>query len=291
MNLPKLNRNSIFLILLILVLSGCSGVRESVSEGVDQVMDSFGYVKKGKKESKTPTGSIQTQKPLGKEEILRAQKLLDQKGYQVGEIDGIMGPQTRRAIRSFQKSEGLPEDGLITLALLERLENSPNQEKSNTPSPSPPNPQLASVPDPIPATNTGLGISLDSIKSVFSNNKYELNITPASSANGESKFLGTTEDKEISVQLIGPSENLKHASISLLFSEEKREVAMNHSGIFIDLLKQTNPKWEDADNWINQSLPKAVDGEKIRTTKDGREISIVYGGFSPILVFTVKSVR
>jgi len=42
-------------------------------------------------------------------------------GYEIGEIDGIIGSGTRGAIRSFQKAQGDPVDGSPSAALLEEM--------------------------------------------------------------------------------------------------------------------------------------------------------------------------
>lgn len=66
-----------------------------------------------------PTGD----RPLADGERRRLQLLLEDRGYSVGAIDGIIGGRTRSAIRSFQRAAGLPPDGYASLRLLERLEN------------------------------------------------------------------------------------------------------------------------------------------------------------------------
>ncbi|HWU55104.1 MAG TPA: peptidoglycan-binding domain-containing protein [Rhizomicrobium sp.] len=50
-------------------------------------------------------------------EILATQRALSELGYNTGKADGVNGPATRRAIRAFQKDNGLAEDGRLTLAL------------------------------------------------------------------------------------------------------------------------------------------------------------------------------
>jgi len=42
-------------------------------------------------------------------------------GYDIGDIDGLIGPATRRAIRSFQQSQGLRVDGVPSVKLLESM--------------------------------------------------------------------------------------------------------------------------------------------------------------------------
>ncbi|MCK5445136.1 MAG: peptidoglycan-binding protein, partial [Rhodospirillaceae bacterium] len=49
------------------------------------------------------------------------QRLIDA-GFDPGPPDGIIGSQTRLAIREFQKSVGLIPDGHPTLAVLKRLQ-------------------------------------------------------------------------------------------------------------------------------------------------------------------------
>jgi len=42
-------------------------------------------------------------------------------GYDIGEIDGRIGPKTRGAIRTYQKTQGLPADGNATASLLTHM--------------------------------------------------------------------------------------------------------------------------------------------------------------------------
>jgi TPR repeat protein len=51
-----------------------------------------------------------------------AQQHLAQMGYSPGPADGISGPRTRAAIRTFQSDRGLPVDGEASEALLDELE-------------------------------------------------------------------------------------------------------------------------------------------------------------------------
>ena len=50
---------------------------------------------------------------LTRDQILQAQRLLSQKGFDVGDIDGIIGPRTRRAVVAFQRQQSLEPSGQI----------------------------------------------------------------------------------------------------------------------------------------------------------------------------------
>jgi hypothetical protein len=56
-------------------------------------------------------------------QVARAQAFLLQLGYKVGKVDGKYGPQTKAAVKAFQKKQNLKTiDGKIDDELLEQLE-------------------------------------------------------------------------------------------------------------------------------------------------------------------------
>ncbi len=50
--------------------------------------------------------------------VVQVQRRLASDGYYSGRIDGVIGTGTRRAIRAFERSHGLPVDGAIHRRLL-----------------------------------------------------------------------------------------------------------------------------------------------------------------------------
>ncbi|WP_374439268.1 lytic murein transglycosylase [Pseudomonas panipatensis] len=60
-------------------------------------------------------------RPLSRSERIALQEGLVARGYPLGNPDGIIGANTRQAIRAFQQSLGWPADGYPTPALLARL--------------------------------------------------------------------------------------------------------------------------------------------------------------------------
>ncbi len=58
---------------------------------------------------------------LTRSQLLTLQKALNERGFNSGTPDGIMGPATRNGIRQYQRSQGLPADGYPTQELLQRL--------------------------------------------------------------------------------------------------------------------------------------------------------------------------
>ena len=61
------------------------------------------------------------ERALRREEVLELQQLLNEEGFDAGSVDGILGSQTRTAIRGFQAGRDMPTDGYASYALLELL--------------------------------------------------------------------------------------------------------------------------------------------------------------------------
>lgn len=72
---------------------------------------------RGEIEGSWPRGD----RPLGRHERHELQELLTAKGHDTGGVDGIIGYNTRKAVRDYQASIGLPADGYPTHDLLQRL--------------------------------------------------------------------------------------------------------------------------------------------------------------------------
>lgn len=62
------------------------------------------------------------EKPLSRAQSLKIQAGLNALGYDVGKPDGIIGSKTRRGIKAFQKSQGIPADGHPNYELFQLIE-------------------------------------------------------------------------------------------------------------------------------------------------------------------------
>lgn len=61
------------------------------------------------------------QQALSRNEVEHLQLALNQRGYDAGDADGVMGPATRSAVRAFQRDAGLVSDGYPDRSVLEAL--------------------------------------------------------------------------------------------------------------------------------------------------------------------------
>ncbi|MEX0617591.1 MAG: lytic murein transglycosylase, partial [Pseudohongiellaceae bacterium] len=63
------------------------------------------------------------ERALSRADVLELQESLNNSGFDAGPVDGILGSQTRTAIREFQQTRNVPMDGYASYELLEQLRN------------------------------------------------------------------------------------------------------------------------------------------------------------------------
>jgi hypothetical protein len=66
-------------------------------------------------------GSRHMSQASGGQDIRQAQEALKNQGHDPGPIDGVMGPQTRQALRAFQSSNGLKQTGMLDSETRQKL--------------------------------------------------------------------------------------------------------------------------------------------------------------------------
>lgn len=68
------------------------------------------------------TRSSSNSNSSGRKTVKKVQKKLNELGYSCGTPDGIMGSKTKRALKKFQKDNGLTADGIIGKKTLKALD-------------------------------------------------------------------------------------------------------------------------------------------------------------------------
>jgi peptidoglycan hydrolase-like protein with peptidoglycan-binding domain len=66
-------------------------------------------------------GSSATSSNADNSQVRQAQQALKDKGYDVGAVDGQMGPHTQSALNQFQQAQGLPQSGDLDTQTLAAL--------------------------------------------------------------------------------------------------------------------------------------------------------------------------
>lgn len=85
------------------------------------------------KPDNAPTANVSQEKPLVLQpnDVKHLQGNLRDKGYYDGQVDGILGPRTRAAIRQYQKTENLPVTGRVDAQTAGKLGVGPESVKGS----------------------------------------------------------------------------------------------------------------------------------------------------------------
>ncbi|MDA0702251.1 MAG: peptidoglycan-binding domain-containing protein [Proteobacteria bacterium] len=75
----------------------------------------------GVRDAGLPILRVQKMDTMDEAYVRSAQKELRGHGYHSGPVDGIFGPQTRAAVRAYQRDAGLPVTGVADQALVDHL--------------------------------------------------------------------------------------------------------------------------------------------------------------------------
>ncbi|MEZ0261010.1 MAG: peptidoglycan-binding protein [Alphaproteobacteria bacterium] len=76
--------------------------------------------------SYTAPASQESLKPLARSDVKMIQQRLADRGHYNGQVDGLWGPRTTEAVGAFQAANGLPSDGKLTHATLDKLDLAAN---------------------------------------------------------------------------------------------------------------------------------------------------------------------
>jgi len=83
--------------------------------------DATGAMKSHRSTDAMKTHTGRADRAMGGERVRDLQQALKDKGYDPGEIDGVMGPRTRQALREFQQKEGLTATGRLDSGTADKL--------------------------------------------------------------------------------------------------------------------------------------------------------------------------
>jgi hypothetical protein len=102
--------------------------REKITPDISSPSTSTGGTQSERTQSGAPLpegspfrGTVEMGRAHSSDDVKEAQQALRDKGHNPGPIDGMMGPRTREALKSFQSASGLENTGTLNAATAEKL--------------------------------------------------------------------------------------------------------------------------------------------------------------------------
>jgi peptidoglycan hydrolase-like protein with peptidoglycan-binding domain len=121
--------------------SGTKEKAETIRPDISAPGSSTGGTQSQRTQSGTPlpkgspfSGTVDMGHANSVQDVKAAQQALQDKGHNPGAIDGMMGPRTREALKSFQTASGLQTTGTLNEATAEKLgvDLGPSKGSNNT---------------------------------------------------------------------------------------------------------------------------------------------------------------
>jgi peptidoglycan hydrolase-like protein with peptidoglycan-binding domain len=121
--------------------SGTKEKAETIRPDISAPGSSTGGTQSQRTQSGTPlpkgspfSGTVEMGYANSVQDVKAAQQALQDKGHNPGAIDGMMGPRTREALKSFQTASGLQTTGTLNEATAEKLgvDLGPSKGSNNT---------------------------------------------------------------------------------------------------------------------------------------------------------------
>src|SRR3989339_1270078 len=114
------------------------------------------------------------------------------------------------------------------------------------------------------ATKT-LGVSYNQMMYILSNFFTMEKSTPVK---GEDRYMGTTSNNLLTLEIIGKKDNITRASIIAPLPPDNFEINTESSVLLAQFLKNAIPEWKESTSWVADLLVKI---EKITDSSDYKE--------------------
>jgi murein L,D-transpeptidase YcbB/YkuD len=115
-----------------------SGKRETIRPDISNKESTTGGTQSQRTQSGTPlpegspfSGTVEMGHPNLRQDVKAAQQALKEQGFDPGPVDGMIGPRTREALKSFQTSNGLETTGTLNPATAKKLGVEPGPSKGS----------------------------------------------------------------------------------------------------------------------------------------------------------------
>lgn len=145
----------------------------------------------------------------------------------------------------------------------------PSPIPSSTVAPSPP-----PAPTLAPSASAGLGISRAVLQSKFEGAPFMMTFQNAPDRDGAPVVRGISSTKGITIELIGPAENVQEAQVQITVGNKG---ASSHDAVLhmLAMLEVTTPSIKNPTEWLAPRLDKALETRTDTTIEGGRTITII----------------
>lgn len=145
---------------------------------------------------------------------------------------------------------------------------------------------------PLPArlgNGPGLGLTRASLQRFFESPKLGFKFKNTTLRDGRPGVEGKSQNGIAQLELLGPSNNLTVAAITIGTSSDTPESVVEKAAYMVGFVKQAMPEWPGAMEWVSNNLERAAISGAIKTIRDAKEISITVDQELSTFAISVKA--
>lgn len=129
---------------------------------------------------------------------------------------------------------------------------------------------------PQPTSVAGINVTRAAIQSVFEKPEIGFKFEEVTDVRGQPRVMGEAKNGLAFIELIGPPQNLRSASIMVGLPSDAPVVLAENTVYMLALLTLAAPDWEEGPDWLSASLATG--------TEEGGEVETVHGNLRIALI-------
>ncbi len=148
-----------------------------------------------------------------------------------------------------------------------------------------PTPRPTATPSPI----IGLGVTRREIQSIYESPEIGFVFDPPDTlGSGEPRIMGQSQEGLALIELIGPPNNLKSATMLVALPNDSPETILFNSIYLLGLVRNVLPDWQDGTSWITSGL-EAIPYGPVSTRRNHVHVEMSLLESLGMISLTIKS--
>jgi hypothetical protein len=132
-----------------------------------------------------------------------------------------------------------------------------------------------------------LAVRRESIQDSFERTPFKLAFEFKPLDDGRSRMVGRSADGMTELNLVGPPEALTGVMLKASLPDDNRLAQIKNLNAMVNLAKLTAPAWTEAQAWITDNVPRALQAGEARTAVGGRSVVMRGDSSSKTLILTI----
>ncbi len=137
------------------------------------------------------------------------------------------------------------------------------------------------------ADQQSIGLSYIQVTKYLSNS---ITLHKSSSVRGQTRYLGTTNDKLAILEVIGQKKNISQATLVIGLPKDSQPILMRNGAMLLRFMTNIAPDWSDSTRWATNALGQVTSSSNnsTYTIRGNKRIEMTFQRQLAMVLLTVK---